>query len=424
MKEMILKWKSYIPIQQIIFNKSLTDLMLMNFLMFYSNRIINISISGSPKFYRNGTSTELVNGIIYLSALCYNISEIKICECKRNWLYYVSKSLVTLTAISVSNHGSTCDLHLISRLTNLKEINFSNLTTLDDEDVENYSTLTQMKSITLFRVGYHFTGIGLRNLLANKLFLVSLSIKWCKGIKEAVGGYNCLASLSNLTDLSIEYGLDVISSSLFNLKKLTIFGHDHDIMTEISSIDSLSSLTNLEKIQFDGVSNYQSDHAMFNYSTLIKINSISLMHCTALQSLGLSYFLAKKEFLIDLELVELKFCASDGYHCLTTLTKLTSLKIITINSQLDDIVLNKICSSCLLIEYLDIRYSFWITIEGLNNIHCLTYLKSLLISCAKDTWLTKLSPALKFIFLHNSNTSEKGRSRFANTIFDFSLTDH
>jgi hypothetical protein len=51
-----------------------------------------------------------------------------------------------------------------------------------------------------------------------------------------------------------------------------------------------------------------------------------------------------------------------------------------------------ICSSCLLIEFLEIGISNdLITIEGLNNIHYLTHLKSLSLNVIDDDWLSKLS---------------------------------
>jgi hypothetical protein len=71
------------------------------------------------------------------------------------------------------------------------------------------------------------------------------------------------------------------------------------------------------------------------------------------------------------------------------------------NSELNDIGLNKICSSCRLIEYLDVQINnyfldlgdveFFITKEGLNNIHRLAHLKSLFLYHASDNWLAKLS---------------------------------
>jgi hypothetical protein len=78
---------------------------------------------------------------------------------------------------------------------------------------------------------------------------------------------------------------------------------------------------------------------------------------------------------------------------------------------LNDIGLNMICSNCLLIEYLDIRWNNdFITLEGLNNIHCLTHLKSLFLSGASDDWLAKLShsTALTQLDLHNSTVSDEG----------------
>jgi hypothetical protein len=121
--------------------------------------------------------------------------------------------------------------------------------------------------------------------------------------------------------------------------------------------------------------------------------------------LGLSNLVANKTLLEDLVLKNFSqintfvdghnalstVISSEGFHCLSTLTSLTNL---TVQScQLDDIGLNKICSSCLKIKYLSIEEgdNYRITKEGLNNIHCLIHLKSFCLSNARDDWLAKLS---------------------------------
>jgi hypothetical protein len=136
-----------------------------------------------------------------------------------------------------------------------------------------------------------------------------------------------------------------------------------------------------------------------NYSTLVKIKSITVSLCHSLSGLGLSYLVVNKEFLFQLEINDCFGIYLEGYHCLTALTNLIVLTINTL-ACFDDIGLNMICSSCLLIEYLYIQRSFRITKEGLNNIHCLTHLKSLFVCFARDDWLCKLShnTALTSIF--------------------------
>jgi hypothetical protein len=74
-----------------------------------------------------------------------------------------------------------------------------------------------------------------------------------------------------------------------------------------------------------------------------------------------------------------------------------------------------ICSSCLLIEFLDIRSNRLITIEGLNNVHCLKHLKTFYIIVQSDHWLSKLSnyTALTDVDLSNSNISNEGLSHLS-----------
>jgi hypothetical protein len=104
-----------------------------------------------------------------------------------------------------------------------------------------------------------------------------------------------------------------------------------------------------------------------NYSTLVKIKSITTVSlCHSLSGLGLSYLVVNKEFLLKLEINNCLGIPPEGYHCLTTLTNLIVLTINTF-AWFDDVGLNMICSSCLLIEYLDIKRSLLINKEGLKH---------------------------------------------------------
>jgi hypothetical protein len=103
-----------------------------------------------------------------------------------------------------------------------------------------------------------------------------------------------------------------------------------------------------------------------------------------LSGLGLSYLLANKKFLVQIKISDCDGISSRGFHCLSTLTNLTNLACF--RGELDDIGLNKICSSCLLIEYLNVRRNDHITKEGLNNLHHLTHLKTLILSRAYNSW--------------------------------------
>jgi hypothetical protein len=119
------------------------------------------------------------------------------------------------------------------------------------------------------------------------------------------------------------------------------------------------------------------------------MKSITVFGCPNLSGIGLSYLVANKEFLVQIKIHNCGRISSEGYHCMTTLTNLTHLTITV--GKLDDIGFNLICSCCLFIEYLDIRYNHRITVEGLNNIHSLIHLKTLLLEGANDNWLAKLS---------------------------------
>jgi hypothetical protein len=151
------------------------------------------------------------------------------------------------------------------------------------------------------------------------------------------------------------------------------------------------------------------DAAVVNYSTLAKMKSIKLLYCHGFSRLGLSYLVANKQFLVQLEIINCDGISSEGYHCLTTLNNLTSLTIR--GCKLDAIGLNMICFNCLLIEYIVIRGNGFITVEGLNNIHCLIHLKSLSLSRASNYWLAKLSHCTALTqlnLLDNSTVSDEG----------------
>jgi hypothetical protein len=150
------------------------------------------------------------------------------------------------------------------------------------------------------------------------------------------------------------------------------------------------------------------DAAVMKYSNLIKMKSTTVIWCCGLSGLGLSYLVANKQFLIELEIIYCDGISSEGYHCLTTLSNLTHL--ITRGSKIDGIGLNMVCSSCLLIEYLDIKWDDFITIEGLNNIHFLVNLNTLLFTPRDINWLAKLSNniALTYLDLSCGSISDQG----------------
>jgi hypothetical protein len=200
----------------------------------------------------------------------------------------------------------------------------------------------------------------------------------------------------HLLELSItncaKNGLRVISSSLFNLKSLAIFDSP-SVLSE--DLDSISKLTNLESICLGSVINLD-NKAVANYSALTRMKSAIIYYdCLNFSNLGLGYLVAKKELLVKLFLSGCEGISCKGYHYLTNLTNLTDLSVYEVeSSHLDDIGLNMICSSCLLIKELHFTSDI-ITIEGLNNIHCLKYLEKLELSIPNEDWLVKLSSNIK-----------------------------
>jgi hypothetical protein len=178
------------------------------------------------------------------------------------------------------------------------------------------------------RIKENITNIMVGNMITNyshkvkKLFLPESSML-------NIDGYHFLALLHPyLEELEIEEcienGLQVISSSLINLISLTI---SYSYSVSSAEWDSLSKLTNLEKIDLCRMKELN-DASVVNYSTLTKVKSIKVSHCHGLSGLGLSYLVANKELLVELEIVYCDGISSEGCHCLTTLINLTSLTVI------------------------------------------------------------------------------------------------
>jgi hypothetical protein len=300
------------------------------------------------------------------------------------------------------------------------EIFFDSL--LSDEDLSKLlCTCRGMKKMILkwktifpiqeYKIKHSMTNKMLGNMIMyysrniNKLVIPS---KYQPSLLTIVGYCHMALLHSNLLELSIckclEGGLCVISLFLVNLISISI-SNSPSISCE--DLDSLSKLTNLEKINLENIKHLD-DAAVINFSTLAKIKSIEVFWCRCLSGLGLSYLVANKQFLVQLKTNDCYGISSEGYHCLTTLTNLTSLTIRV--CELDDKGLNMICSSCLLIEDLHILWNGRITIEGLNKIHSLIHLKTLSLSGAIDDCLAKLShsTALTQLDLDNSIISDEG----------------
>jgi Leucine-rich repeat (LRR) protein len=218
-----------------------------------------------------------------------------------------------------------------------------------------------------------------------------------------IDAYHFIAILrSNLLELYITncsgYGLDVISSSLTGLTSLTVL---HSLTSTSTDLDSLSKLTNLEDLNLDYTFHKLIDAAVVNYSTLVNLTALSVLSCSHLTGVGLGSLVVNKNFLVKLE-VGSNSIVSDGYHCLTSLTNLTKLNACA--SDLDDIGLNMICSSCLLIEYLDIKHTDRITSEGLNSFKCLINLKYLFLKVSDKRWPAKLSCNTSLTHLDSSDS--------------------
>jgi hypothetical protein len=224
-----------------------------------------------------------------------------------------------------------------------------------------------------------------------------------------IDGYHHLSLLNpNLLELSIygclKGGIDAITSSLVSSLKIS---QTWKFLSE--EWDSLSKLTNLENLELRDIDHLYNAPSVENCSTLTKMKSITVKRCDDFSGLGLSYLVANKELLVLLKIESCNRISSEGYHCLTTLTNLTSLTVRF--SKLDDIGLNVICSSCLLIEYLYIKYNN-ITIKGLDNINFLIHLKLLFLSSVTDNWAEKLShnTTLTNLDISRSTLSDEGLS--------------
>jgi hypothetical protein len=286
---------------------------------------------------------------------------------------------------------------------------------LSDEDLSKLlCTCRGMKEMILkWKYIFPIQEIKIKQLMNNNM-LENMIMHYSCNIKKLTisfyfyslltnDAYHIIALLhSNLLELHITncsgYGLTVISSSLTRLTSLTV---SHSLESTELDLDSLSKLTNLEDLNLDYTFHKLIDAAVVNYSTLVNLTALSVLSCSHLTGVGLRSLVVNKNFLVKLE-VGSNSIVSDGYHCLTSLTNLTKLNACA--SDLDDIGLNMICSSCLLIEYLDIKNTDHITSEGLNSLQCLIYLKYLFLRVSDFRWPMKLSCNTSLTHLDSSDS--------------------
>jgi hypothetical protein len=170
---------------------------------------------------------------------------------------------------------------------------------------------------------------------------------------------------------------------------------------------TISKLTNLEVLELNQARELN-DATSKSYSTLTKLRHLIISYCANIRGLGLSYLVANKPFLVNLEISNCMDIRTDGYHCLSTLHNLTSLTIHW--GSLDDYVMGLICSNCCLIQHLDLLDGVFVTGEGISNISCLVHLKSLYLQNAGNDCLEKLTQnkALTHLILEDCFGVKKG----------------
>jgi hypothetical protein len=205
----------------------------------------------------------------------------------------------------------------------------------------------------------------------------------------------------------VKDGLREISRSLINLSSLTL---TESPAVPSEDLDSLSLLTNLEKLFFGGVT-YLNEDDVANYSTLTNLRSIHLLSCVHFPMLGLISLLINKPLLVHLAIDNCHKISAEGYYCISKLTNLTSLSI-KCKSRLNNNGLILISNSCLLIKELCIRCDHRITKVGLSSFHCLNHLESLSLNIKKDAYMAQLSQntSLTHLDLSDSYISDHGLS--------------
>jgi hypothetical protein len=267
------------------------------------------------------------------------------------------------------------------------------------EIILNWKTIFPVKEVILHK---KITDDMLRMLIlhySNKI--IKLIIPNCPKL-SILNGYDCLGLIRNsLLDLSIWkceiYVMQKLASQHKNLTSLSV---SLDFLTK-EDVESISQLTNLETLKIYISSSKRTNNAWVkHYSFLKKMKRLQIScqsYNRGFSRSGFHYLVAKKNLLCELYLTGCYDYFSDGGNsCWTTLTNLTKLTVR--KSMCNNIGLKMICSRCLLLEYLDIRYNpvktenfnILISADGLNNIHLLIKLKSLYLSTVRDDWLKKL----------------------------------
>jgi hypothetical protein len=343
MKEMILKWKQFFPIQEFTTGEYITDKMFENMILHYSRNIKKLTISGrSRELTLNGYDQ-------HVALLHLNLLEL---DCLRYFPGAVTKfssSLLNLTSLRLlESTQSYEDLESISQLTNLRKLELDSCLDLKYKQfsLEFLSTLTQMKSISISRLSGNRLDCWLEK--TNKQILVELKIDSCSRISAEE--YHCLSTLTDLTLLSFtrckvdDIGLNLICSSCHHIANMYLDYNDRVTRNGLNNFHFLVNLTSLfaslfqkwesffimEKICHNVTLTHLTmycdcEGTLFlhnNLSNLINLTYLSIngIHSGLSSNVNLSPT-TKQNFLSNLTILELNNVRIQKLDYLTSLTK-------------------------------------------------------------------------------------------------------
>jgi hypothetical protein len=201
----------------------------------------------------------------------------------------------------------------------------------------------------------------------------------CRGMKEKILEWKIIFPIENLslnnrlTDKKL-YNLIFYYSN--KIKGVII----HDCSKLTTTIDTFATLNGLTNLSLKSIN--RRVFCVFvksNKYTLRDLKSISISFRTRPEqfegAVQLFDFLNYHSTLVELNLEHCYTLYKKEFEYVTKLTNLTSLTVVC--SNIDDDRLKTICSSCLLIEILDIRSNNCISYRGLDNISLLVNLREL-----------------------------------------------
>lgn len=206
------------------------------------------------------------------------------------------KEVTNIESVDISRHPAINDLTPLNKLTNLKELNFSNTQVSNLQPIRN---LTKLKIINFSSTGVGSLeelkyAISLEQIYCNNSSALSdlspvsnfknLQILHCHN-NSSLTDISPVAALENLTELNCDNTAISDVSALKDLKSLKTLKVSN---TRISNLSDLNALTSLERLELKGNKQISDISALYSLNSLrlLFIDNTSVSDLSPLQQLS------------------------------------------------------------------------------------------------------------------------------------------